>query len=82
MHISKPLSREFRNMVLSSSNRYISQDYLYHILFYAALPFELDKSACVLRVGTRLMYVNQINNIQYLCIYIQLKVGLTKIQHS
>ena len=47
MHISKLLSREFLNLVLSSSNRYISQDYLYHILFYAALPFELDKSACV-----------------------------------
>ena len=34
------------------------------------------------RVGTRLMHINQINTIWYLCIHIQPKVGLTKFQHS
>ena len=34
------------------------------------------------RVGPRLRQIHQINNICQLCIYIQLKVGLIKFQHS
>ena len=35
-----------------------------------------------IRVGSRLTHGYQINYIGYLCIIIQFKVGLTKIQHS
>ena len=53
-------------------------------IFYMKTLLSVKKWLTTLlsRVGQRLRQIHQINTIGQLCIYIQLKVGLIKIQHS
>ena len=50
-------------------------------LTVAKLPYK-PFYPILIRVGSRLRQVRHIHKICLLCIYIQLKVGLIKIQHS